>query len=86
MSDERNWRNLHEVEDLPADIDTCIEETLGWFTERKTVPPEAFIDQLCKTYGGSGEGPDDWDMDAYDSPAAREILRRARKLKREEQA
>lgn len=70
--------------------DVMIEETLGWFEDEKGVPGEEFIDRLC-----DNEGPPHYDtekhryglgfdMDSYDNDAARSILRRARRIKKEQ--
>lgn len=78
---EQTWRILREADDEQA-----IEETLDWFPEGEPMPTEEFIDRLCKDNGGNGDGPDDWDIDSYDSPAARKIIRIARQKRRERDA
>lgn len=86
--DVRTWRNVAEVADLRMDDETleknvadCVD---GWFGDRRGIPVEDFIDRFVRDYGGDGYGPDDWDMDSYDSPAARHLLRLARRYKREQ--
>lgn len=66
---------LVTVDDLPDNINRAIEETLGWFDDEPRLNGEEFIDRLCKTYA------DGWDIESYDNPAVREILKRARKLR-----
>jgi hypothetical protein len=70
-------RNLVSIEDADEFVtDLMLDETLDWFEDDRGVPTEEFIDRLCTTYA------DAWDIDNYDSPAARRILSRARKIKR----
>ena len=71
--------------------DQAIEETLGWFEEQRGVPGNDFLDRLIKAYGEPsydfekhryGLG---FDLDSYDNDAARSILRRARRIKKEQE-
>lgn len=83
MSDERNWRVLVTEEDVTPEIEAFVEETVDWFDDERTMPTEEFIDRLCKTYGGDGRGEADFDLDQYDNPAARKIMRIARRIRKE---
>lgn len=86
MSDVRSWRNVETLDDLPDgfDLEKAVEDTLDWFTDRRGVPSQEFIDRFVRDHGGSGYDPSDWDLDSYDSPVARAILREARRQKREQ--
>lgn len=57
--------------------DADLEGALEWFADKRGVPTEGFIDRLC----GSSATP--YDLGAYDNEAARRLLSRARKIKRE---
>ena len=89
IRDERTWRNVTEVADLPlladeeAFLDRIADCVDGWFGERKTIPTEDFLDRFIRANQGDGYGPDDWDLDRYDSPVAKAILAAARKYRRE---
>jgi hypothetical protein len=64
--------------------DQYIEETLGWFEDKRGVPTEDFIDRLCDEQGAYADQP--YDLDNYDNDAARRILSRARRIKREQRS
>jgi len=70
-----------QADEMISDDD--IQDTLeGWFGDRRTVPEEEFIDRLVKDHGGSySKTP--FEIEEYDSPAARRLLSRARKIKKE---
>lgn len=80
---DRSWRVLREAEDVTPEIEEFVRQTVDWFDDEPTMGTQEFIDRLCKTYGGSGESVDDFDLDNYDSPAARRIMRIARAERRE---
>jgi hypothetical protein len=70
-----------QADELVSDDD--IQDTLeGWFGERRTVPEEDFIDRLVKDHG-SAYAATPFEIENYDSPAARRLLSRARKIKKE---
>jgi hypothetical protein len=58
--------------------DDLIDAALGWFEDERGIPSEEFIDRLC-------DSADGWDLDNYDNAAARRILERARKIKKDSQ-
>lgn len=80
---ERKWRILHDADDVTPEIEAHIRDCVDWFDGEPTMGQQEFIDRLCKSYGGSGENQDDFDLDSYDSPAARRIMRIARAERRE---
>jgi len=86
MVDTRTWRILETEDDVTPEMEKEIEECLDYFHDRRTLPTEEFIDTFCKGWGGSGYSPTDWDLDSYINPAAKKIMRIARRLKREEDA
>ncbi len=69
-------RILHDASDVTDTILWAAEETLDWF-EGEPMPTEAFIDRLCDDYGH------EWDIENYDCPAVRKIMRHARKVRSE---
>lgn len=84
MTDEAtSWRVLREAEDVTPDVEALVRECVDWFEDEPTMGTQEFIDRLCKTYGGAGYSPDDFDLDNYDSPAARRIMRIARAERKE---
>jgi hypothetical protein len=81
--DERTYVYLDTAEQANTLVsDEDIVSALGWFEEKKGVPAQDFIDKLAK-HGGYADTP--WDIDSYDNEAARRLLARARRIKREQQ-
>lgn len=71
-------RTITTAEEADALVsDELLGEVLDWFQDERGVPAERFIDRLCDTYA------DGWELDNYGNAAARRILSRARKIKRE---
>jgi hypothetical protein len=71
-----NPRMLTTRADITADVVHEIESTVDWFDDEPTMPTEAFIDRLCDRYA-------EFDLANYDNEAAREIMRIARKIRRD---
>lgn len=82
--DSRSWKLLVEEEDVTDEILEHALDCLDWFQDRKGLSTQDFIDRLAQSYGGSGYDPDNWDIDSYDNPAVRKIMRVARRAKREQ--
>lgn len=80
MTDDRwaNLKTLQTEEDVTPEIEAHVAEAVEWFDDEEKMPTEDFIDRLCKDYGGT-----DWDLDQYDNPAARKIMRIARRIRRD---
>lgn len=68
---------LEAADDVTPEIEQHVRDTVDWFEDEPTMPTDEFIDRLCNTYGGEG-----WDLESYDNPAARKIMRIARQEKR----
>lgn len=66
--------------DVGPDVLASVDEAVDWFADERAMPTEEFIDRLCKSYGT------DWDIEDYDTPAVRKIMRRARQVRREQRA
>lgn len=81
--DGRTYRLLEEAGDVDEEILAAIENCLDWFPEGEPMPTEEFIDRLCKTYGSPSFDKPGFDLDQYDNPAARKIMREARRMRRE---
>lgn len=60
--------------------DKDIEEALGWFVDKRGVPAEEFMDRLCPGYMPDGRR---YEVADFGDDAAKRILSRARKMKRE---
>jgi len=71
-------RTKEQADELVSDDD--IEGALGWFTDKRGVPAEEFMDRLCPGYLPDGRR---YEVDNFEDPAAKRILSRARKIKRE---
>jgi hypothetical protein len=80
---EQTWRILATADDVTPEIERDIESCVDWFASSPTMGTVEFIDQLCKTYGGSGDEPGAYDLEAYDNEAARKIMRIARRIRKE---
>jgi hypothetical protein len=73
-----NVLRVLEIEaDVTPDILASVEECVDWFDDERTMPTEAFVDRLCSAYSNG------WDIESYDNPAVRKIMRRARQIRRE---
>lgn len=72
------FRVLETEADVTDAILALVDECVDWFDNEPTMPTEAFIDRLCATYGAIT-----WDIESYDNPAVRKIMRRARGVRRE---
>ena len=70
-------KTLETADDVTAEILSDVEDCVGFF-EDEPMGTEAFIDRLCKSYGS-----DQFDIESYDNPAVRKIMRHARAVKRE---
>lgn len=66
---------LVSAEDVTPEIEAAIIETLGWFEDEARLSTQEFIDRLCDTYA------DTWDIESYDNPAVRKIMRIAREAR-----
>jgi hypothetical protein len=69
-------RVLTEAADVTAEVEAAVRECVDWFTDGP-MSVEDFIDRLCDDYGIG------WELEKYDCPAARKIMRIARVEKRE---
>ena len=79
------WKILKSADDVTPEIEQHVVSCVEWFEDSPTMGVTEFIDRLCKTYGGSGYDDGDYDLDSYDSPAARKIMRLARKTRKEKE-
>ncbi len=85
--DEKTFLLLETAADADEMVsDETIQDCLeGWFGDRRTVPEQGFIDRLVNTKGAppwDGSRPG-FDIESYDNPAAKRLLSRARRIKRE---
>ena len=71
------YRVIRQVDELPPDWKEAVAGTVEWFADEATMPTRDFIDRLCSTFATN------WELDAYDSPAAAAIMKLARQLRRE---
>lgn len=74
---------LVSEDDVDDAILAAVADTVDTWPDDEPLSTEAFVDALCKWHGGSGYSPDDFDVDSYDNPATRKIMREARRLRRE---
>ena len=69
---ERLPRILVTTADVTADVLALADEAVEWFEDEDTMPTEDFLDRMFKHPHGT-------DLEDYDNPAARAIMRHARK-------
>lgn len=62
------------TDDMLVSVTECVED---YFAEGQ-INTEDFIDRLCHNYAYA----EDWDIEKYDCPAARKIMRHARQVRR----
>jgi hypothetical protein len=69
--------------EIEEDIANCVE----WFDGSPTMGTQEFLDKLCDVYGAHRNfETDEWegyDLESYDNPAARAIMRKARQIRKE---
>lgn len=80
----RTWRIIRDADDVTEEMEEqAADLAASNYADRGRLPTEEFIDAFCRFYGGTGYDPGDWDIEGYDSPAVRKIMRAARDAHRE---
>jgi len=67
---------LETADDVTPDVLARAEETVDWFDNEPTMPTEDFLDRMFRR-------DREYDLEEYDNPAARTIMRHARKIRRD---
>lgn len=83
---EKTYYMLQTAEDVDGLItDEQLDAALDWFEDEPKLPTSDFLDRLFPRYSGppGPDGYDECDLDQMDNEAARRIMARARKLRRE---
>ena len=84
MDYDEKFQMLESAEDAALITDKEIEDTLGWFIDKRGVPAGEFFDRLFSRSGPKNPTTGDTlDLDQMDNPAAKSLLKRARAMKRE---
>ena len=81
----KRYRMLQTAEDVNETItDEHLNEVIDWFEGERNMPTEDFLNRLFPRYGSivDSEGRE-IDLDQLDNEAARRIMSRARKLRKE---
>ena len=85
--EEKRYFLLQTAEDVDTHVgDDDINSALDWFDGEPKMGTEDFLDRLFGRYGGptfKGEGYDEVDLDQLDNQAAKRLMARARKLRKE---
>jgi hypothetical protein len=83
--EDKTYRMLHTAEEVDELIsDQEISDTVDWFDNEPTMPVSDFLDRMFSRYGGPTDSDgNELDIDQLDNPAARRIMSRARKLRKE---
>jgi hypothetical protein len=66
---------LETADDVTDAILKDVEDCVGFFDD-EPMGTEAFIDRLCKSYGGT-----EFDVESYDNAAVRKIMKHARSVR-----
>lgn len=78
----RLLQTAEEVDQFLTDDD--LNSALDWFDDEPKMGTEEFLDRLFPRYGGPSDSDDnELDLDQLDNAAARRIMARARKLRKE---
>jgi hypothetical protein len=79
------FRLLQTAEEVDALIsDEDLNSAIDWFDDQRTMPTDEFLDRLVPRYGGlTDEQGNELDLDQMDNDAARRIMSRARRLRKE---
>jgi hypothetical protein len=83
--EQKTYRVLKTAEEVDEFIsDEDLGSALDWFDGEPKMPTDEFLDRLFPKYGGlyDSDGAE-LDLDSLDNPAARRIMARARKLRKE---
>lgn len=78
MKNGRTIFILESEEDVGEDVLAEADEAVDWFDDEPSMPAEDFFDRMFKH--------SKYDLEEMDNPAAKKILRHARKLRRERRA
>jgi hypothetical protein len=82
VSDYRLLQTKEEVDELISD--DLLNNTVDWFDGQPTMPTDEFLDRLFPRHGHLYDGDGrELDIDQLDNEAARRIMSRARKLRKE---
>lgn len=73
---------LATADDVTEAVIADIEEAIGWFEGEARLDTEELIDRVAKN-GNVADPP--YDIESYDNPATRKIVRLARELRRDSQ-
>lgn len=82
MSEYRLLQTAEEVDEFISDEE--LNSALDWFDDERSMPTDDFLDRLFPRYSTlvDNEGKT-LDLDQLDNPAAKRIMSRARKLRKE---
>ncbi len=85
MTDE--YRNLVTADEVDRYIpDSELEYALDWFPDGEPMPTDEYLDRLFPRHSRlADERGRTLDLDSLDNPAARRIMSRARRLRKERQ-
>jgi hypothetical protein len=75
---EGDFMILENGKDVSPAVLKSVEDCLDFYWGDPTLPLEDFIDRLCTTYLNQ----DGIDIEEYDNPAVRKIMRHAREIRR----
>lgn len=84
--DEKTYYMLQTAEEADLISDAEIESAVDWFDGEASMPRDEYFDRLFGRYSGPTcpiEGYDEFDLDQLDNAAARRLLSRARKNRKE---
>ena len=84
--DEKRYYMLQTAEEADMISDAEIESAVDWFDGETSMPRDEFFDRLFSRYSGPTcriEGYDEFDLDQLDNAAARRLIARARKNRKE---
>ena len=73
------WLILETADDVTADVLAEVEEAVEWFGDGEPMGTEALLDRLCPIYAADGRA---YDVESFDNPAVRKIMRHARAVRR----
>ena len=79
------YRNLLTSEDVDETIsDEMLNDALDWFSDEPKMPTDEFLDRLFPFDGNPRDSAGRMlDLDSFDNEAARRIMSRARRLRKE---
>lgn len=82
---DKTYYILETEDDVNEEVSASIEDGVDWFDDEPSMPADEFFDRMFGRYGLHRKEGGIYDLEETDNPAAKKILRIARKIRKERQ-